>query len=255
MDPLSLAFGVAGVLGLLGQTLTFTKRFLHLSKHGKEAAAELQNELNILHFNVSQLDRMLKDTTQGSLHFQATSVLLSSTFAFKDRLDALCKELSAASTSRLASFKWPLNSKEHRETIQDLRAYAQCVQFFLNNDGFALLSKTATEVQDVLSKQLEAFRILEAINHRTSSAEHLLSEQTRAVNDQLIAEKRNSILDWISTLKHEQKHHDIRTPRVEATGQWFLDQDQFKCWRDESAPESTVLLCEGIQGSGKSVLT
>ncbi|KAL8828698.1 MAG: hypothetical protein Q9191_002441 [Dirinaria sp. TL-2023a] len=255
MDPLSLAFGVAGVLGLLGQTLATTKRFVHLLRHGKEAAAELQNELTILHFNVSRLDRMLKDSAHGTLHFEATSVLLSSTFTFKDRLDALCNELRAASTSRFASLKWPLNSKEHRETIQDLRAYAQCVQFSLSNDGFALLSKTATEVQDVLSKQLEAFRILEAINHRTSWAEHSLSEQTQAVNDQLSAEKRKSVLNWISTVKHEQKHHDIRTPRIEATGQWFLDQGHFKRWRDEPYPQSTVLLCEGIQGSGKSVLT
>ena len=255
MDPFSLAVGIAGILSLVGQTLKVTTRFVYASKHGKKDATELQDELNVLHFNLSRLDRMVKDTAHGALHFQATSVLISSTFALRDKLDSLRDELIVASNVRLGSLKWPLNSKEHREIMQDLRAYAQCVQFSLSNDGFALLSKTATEVQDVLRTQLEAFQILGAISHRVSSAGDSLSEQTRAINDQITAERRNSILEWISTVKHEQKHHDIRTPRVKSTGRWFLREDEFKHWCDEVDPQSNVLLCEGIQGSGKSVLT
>lgn len=254
MDPFSLTVGIASVASLLGQTIKITRQYIHASRHSKEAAAELQKELTILEFNISRLDQLLKSPQCGSSHVQGTSVLISSTFACRDKLANLCHALDAACKRPLSSLRWPLNSKEHRETIQDLRAYAQCVQFSLNTDSFALLSKTATEVQEVLRSQLQAFQILESIEQRSSLAEHRLSAQAEAISDRFEADKRDEVLEWISNVNFEQKHHDIRTARVDDTGGWFLAQNQFQNWRDKFDEASQVLLCEGMQGSGKSIL-
>lgn len=65
---------------------------------------------------------------------------------------------------------------------------------------------------------------------------------------------REKVLKWISNFEYEKKHHAIRTPRVEETGDWLLKTHQFQRWRDEVESDN-VLWCHGIQGSGKSVLT
>ena len=253
MDPFSLAAGIAGIVGLTGQALKVIRAFVHETRHGKEAAAELLNELTVLHFNLSRLDLFLR-SANGGIQFQDTSVLVSSSFSYRDKLKLLREKLDVASKSRLTPFKWPLNNTEHHQTVEELRAYAQCVQFSLSVNGCALLSKTSDEVVDVLKNQLKAFQLLETVSHRTLSYNQSLAQQTQILQDHHAAEERDKVLDWISVIKHEQKHHDIRLPRVGGTGDWFLELDEFRRWRDKTEPRDSVVLCQGIQGSGKSVL-
>ena len=253
MDPLSIAASVAGIIGLTGQTLKVTKTLVHDARHGKEAAAELHNGLSILHYNLSRLDDFLRSES-GALKFQDTSVLVSSSFAYRGRLELLQNKLDNASKSRLTPLKWPLNNVEHRQTIEELRAYGQCIQFSLTINGCALLSKTSNEVMEVLGNQLKAFQLLETISSQTSSSPSALAEQAQIIQDHQAAEERSTILEWISPVKHEQKHHNIAQPRVPGTAQWFLMLDQFTRWRDGLDVPNALLLCQGIQGSGKSVI-
>lgn len=253
MDPLSLAASIGGLVALTARTLQVTRTFTHDSRHGKEAAAELLNELVVLEFNLSRLDQLLR-SPDSELKFEHTSVLVSSSFSFRDKLKVLQQKLEVASKSRLTPFKWPLTKSEHRETIDELRAYAQCVQFSLTIGGCTLLSKTSNEVVDVLRNQLEAFQLLGTLNQRTDSVQKFLVEQAQELQDHHAAEEREKILDWLSAVKHEQKHHDVRLPRVAGTGEWFLESDEFRQWRGSVKNTDNALLCQGIQGSGKSVL-
>lgn len=136
-----------------------TRTYVHEVKHGKEAAAELLRELDVLHYNLSQLDAFLK-SDEAARPFDSTSVLVTSTFACRDKLTVLVEKLSGASGSLLNRLKWPLDSKEHRQTVQDLRAFAQWVQFALTIDGCALLSKTSADVLETLASQLETIQLV-----------------------------------------------------------------------------------------------
>ncbi len=60
MDPFSLVVGITGLLGLALQTIKATKIYVHNAKHAKDAATEMLQELDILHFNLSRLDKLLK---------------------------------------------------------------------------------------------------------------------------------------------------------------------------------------------------
>ena len=253
MDPFSIAASIAGLVGLTAQVLKVTKAFAHEAKHGREFALELLNELNMLHFNLSRLDEFLRSAS-GGLHFQDTSVLVSSSFSYREKLRRLQERLDVSSKSRLVHFKWPLSSTEHHQSIGELRAYAQCVQLSLDINGCALLSKTSDEVIDVLRSQLEAFQLLETISHRTLSSQRSSIEHSQMLKDHHAADEREKMLDWISVDPHEQKHHKIRLPRVVGTGDWFLELDEFRRWRDSADVFYNALLCQGIQGSGKSVL-
>jgi hypothetical protein len=65
-------------------------------------------------------------------------------------------------------------------------------------------------------------------------------------------EKRDKFLNWLSSLDPPSRHLDVRTSRIEETGQWFLEDQIVQKW--ETGPSSSVLLCFGIPGAGKTVL-
>ena len=79
-------------------------------------------------------------------------------------------------------------------------------------------------------------------------------EQNRELRNHREVQDREKTLNWISTFGYEKKHHAIRMPRVDGTGEWLLDREEYWQWRDDKDSHK-VLWCHGIQGSGKSVLT
>ena len=263
MDPLSLAASVAGLISLAGATLSITKTFIHDAKHGKETAQEFLQELDVLHFNLARLDNFLRSESDAIGYFNDTSVLVSSTHSCKNRLDALHARLIETKERRLSlhTLTWPFKVKEHRDMIAELRAFAHWVQFALTINGCNLLAKTSVDVVEILRKQLESFQLLQRVDDRTSVITEHTSvitqaqlEQSRAMKFAQIDGERTKILNWISTVNHQQKHHDISKPRVAGTGEWLLREAEFTRWIDISQPLN-VLWCSGIQGSGKTILT
>ena len=248
----------SGLVSQVAQTSKITKTYIHEARHGREAAKEFLRELDVLHFNLSRLDKFLSSEPDTTRHFDDTSVLVSSTYACRNKLDALNDELSVNFQARhfnINILAWPLKVKEHRQAIGELRAFAQWIQFALSIDACALLSKTSAEVLKVLKNQLDSFQLLQKVDTRTLAIQRTLDEQNQSFNRSRANEERERILTWISTLNHMQKHYDTRKPRADGTGEWFLRETSFKTWEDTSRPGSSVLWCYGIQGSGKSILT
>lgn len=258
MDPVSFAIGIASLVGLVAKTAKITRTYIHEARHEKEAAKEFLKELDVLHFNLSSLDKFLRSELEATRQFDDTSVLVSSTHACRNKLDTLNYKLSTACQARhfnINTLVWPLKVKEHRQVIGELRAFAQWIQLALSIDGCALLSKTSTEVLEVLRNQLDSFQLLQKVDDRTLAIERSLNDQNRSFNISRANEERERILTWISTLDHMQKHYDTRKPRANGTGTWFLRETSFRVWEDTSRLGSSVLWCHGIQGSGKSILT
>ena len=255
MDPFSLAVGITGLVSLAGKTLKVVETYIHDVRHGKDAAAELLKELNVLTFNLLRLDEFLQTENETIQSFDDTSVLVTSTVACRNKLNLLHDKLSKRSKSLTNRLQWPFDAKEHYKTIQELRAFAQWIQFALTIDGCTLLSKTSAGVLQTLKSQLEGFRLLQRIDDQTQLIQKSLVEHAQALKDDRASEERERILNWISTFKHEQKHYAIRMPRIAGTGEWLIQENEFQRWRDEPKPVNNVLWCHGIQGSGKSVLT
>ena len=258
MDPLSITFSIVGVLGAVLQTVQVAKTYVSEARDGNNVATEMLTELSSLQSNLERLDAFLEQDSQASSGFTHTSALTASTTRLRDKLEKLSmilsKRLSGHPTSRMSSLKWPLSGTDHRKTIEELRAFSDCIQLALITDGCALLSKTATEVQEVLAKQQKvltklrnALEILETLDNRTSSIEAAWNEESQW-------RKRNDVLNWLSRLNHKQKHYHINKPHIHGTGEWLLQMHEFKSWRDEPQAMSNVLRCYGIQGAGKSVL-
>ncbi|KAL8724912.1 MAG: hypothetical protein Q9181_006621, partial [Wetmoreana brouardii] len=245
MDPLSLTVGVSGLVGLAAEAIKATSIYIKKAKRAKEAASELLVELEALHFNLSRLDNLLKADTNHA--FSSTSVLVTSTHACREKLLLLNQKLEKAADRPAHQLLWPLSSIDHQTAIQELRAFAQWIQFAITIDGSSLLSKTSNEVVDILSNQLRMLKLVEKLES-TAQLTH------DAVVDMRGVAEEDKILDWISKLKYQQKHLDMRLPRVDGTGEWLLEHPTFQRWRDQPSNQADTLWCHGIQGSGKSIL-
>ena len=249
MDPFSLSVGVAGLLTLTTKIIRAARSYCQEAKHAKQSAGELLAELDVLYFNLSQLDQLLK--RDASTSFSNTSVLTTSTHGCRNKLSVLHNKLEKAAAHPMHRFLWPLNSDEHQKTLQELRAFVQWIQFALTIDGSSLLAKTSTEVIDVLQNQLQMFQMLDQADTRAELTHNTAIDIRETMRTADASRERENILNWISNAKSSQKHHDVRLPRVEGTGEWLLEEPAFKSWRDG---DENVLWCYGIQGSGKSIL-
>jgi len=63
----------------------------------------------------------------------------------------------------------------------------------------------------------------------------------------------HQILQWLSPLEPQQRHHDVRADRLDGVGNWVLETSEFRKWRDAGGGAAEqVLLCSGIAGVGKT---
>ena len=154
-DPLSVAASVAGLVGLTLQLIDVVSRF----SGAAAALQEIIQELTALQVVLKQLDSFLD--IQGPSGFSHTSALCIANAACECKLrDLLIKpQKSAQQTSKTAKLwdrlRWPLASKEHRETVDALHRYTQMYELALTVDGCQLLCKTSNEVSKSLRCQLK----------------------------------------------------------------------------------------------------
>jgi hypothetical protein len=59
---------------------------------------------------------------------------------------------------------------------------------------------------------------------------------------------------WLSPLEPSKRHQDIRAKWLKGTGNWFLESEEFRNWRNSGDQGgSRVFTCYGMPGAGKSV--
>ena len=63
------------------------------------------------------------------------------------------------------------------------------------------------------------------------------------------------IMNWLSPIEPENRHHGVRTDRLDGVGNWFLETSEFRDWRGgEGGVGKAVLFCSGNPGVGKTYL-
>ena len=63
--------------------------------------------------------------------------------------------------------------------------------------------------------------------------------------DEITLEKQRKILDWLSSENYSTRHQELRKTRIEDSGKWFLNSNEFINWSDGTGPG--CLLCIGIR--------
>lgn len=80
------------------------------------------------------------------------------------------------------------------------------------------------------------------ITPKTDSGTVELSPLNRLSHLQLLDRKRRAVTAWLSPLNFRLIHNEIFQIREEGTGQWLIDSETFKAWRDG---HSDILWCPG----------
>ena len=76
-------------------------------------------------------------------------------------------------------------------------------------------------------------------------------------NNYTVADDRSQLLAWLSPLEPKIRHRDIQEQRVDNVGEWLMQTEEFKSWRDchgESEGDNAVLFCYGAPGVGKTFI-
>ncbi|KAJ3478881.1 hypothetical protein NLG97_g8460 [Lecanicillium saksenae] len=256
MDPLSISFGIAGVLPLIAKVITTAHQYATSVAGAQKMISALILELEVLQAAIAKLEHLLTsaDLADADLKFDQTSVLLSCCAAIETKLQELLRKLLRdAATGKMGRLLWPLTEKEHQKTLGELRSFSAWIQFALSVDGCRLLAQTSGDVAAVLAQQLKQFDALRRLDTRTEELVGAVQRQAQVLEDGAKLEARKRVLDWISTAKYNARHALLQRSRTKNTGSWLLDSKAFMEWRDGTAG-SRVLWCNGIQGSGKTTL-
>jgi len=63
----------------------------------------------------------------------------------------------------------------------------------------------------------------------------------------------HQIMRWLSPLEPQQRHQGVRTDRLDSVGNWVLETNEFRIWRDaEDGCVAPALFCYGNPGVGKT---
>jgi len=72
-----------------------------------------------------------------------------------------------------------------------------------------------------------------------------------------IDDEKRQILEWLSPLEPNRRHHSVRNERIDVVGNWFLETDEFRKWSGACGGDGCdpqVLFCYGDPGVGKTYL-
>ena len=292
-DPFSLAAAIAGLISLSLEVTKIAHEYIQGVRNSSKDIEDFLQELAALTDVLRQLDVFLKKDEAGKRSFDQTSVLVKTYKACCSSLEKtrLTLQRRVNEHNFLKALTWPFVGKQHQQIIVAILHWIHTFQFALTIEGCVLLSKTAGEVSKTLNNQL---RILEETKKIAQSVPYLLESTEKASNsihgvlcavsslaelqkhmvnleetvrniERIVLEsheqewrestdrKKQQVLQWLSCLDFRPKQLDILSRRTPSTGEWLLVEEKFKAWVDGSG--SSLLLCSGIPGAGKTVLT
>jgi hypothetical protein len=168
------------------------------------------------------------------------------------------------------ALKWPFQEKELQKIIQTIEREKSLLSLALENNSRKLLqeitkhskenNRQLTELVELVKKSVQGNQSsVKELKDQLSNVE-VLQTGTQDGIDRLhdrqdsreASEERNAILDWLTPVNYASQQHDFISKRQAGTGQWLLESEAYQAW---SKAEKQTMLCLGIPGAGKTILT
>jgi len=73
---------------------------------------------------------------------------------------------------------------------------------------------------------------------------HEVAKGVRDLQSRAVTRERRELVAWLSPLNFWSKQSDVLSGRLEQTGEWFLESDEFKDWFKGT---QKTLWCRGIR--------
>ncbi|KAK2764031.1 hypothetical protein FQN54_009650 [Arachnomyces sp. PD_36] len=288
-DPLTVATGVGGFLSLALQVGKILYDYSSSVKNAPEEVQDLLDEVNALAEVLEQLRDLLQepDMITRLPDFSPRSVLYKVLGKAGDELKGLYRTLSNSSLAKekdknkleraFARLQWPLGKTGPQDSTRRLYQLSQALSFSLTVSNCKIMSQACDEIIDTINaKNAQIDSLLDNLPQLPDELSKL-SDQMKSVLDliplldginsnvnnialgvkslelDLDSKMRDRYFSWMSSLDPPRRHLDVQASRTERTGQWFLDDHAVRQW--DTGRGSSVLLCFGIPGAGKTILT
>lgn len=239
-DPLSIGSGIVGILGLTILITQIVVQFgldwKHAPKEAKSIISELQS-LKVVMLEIEKAESNLLINTDFVDVFQhRPSILLSelgpnapattetkiSINVCKQELESLLNKLKKIGKGHRVGWerlKAPFLVKDLQKSIDKVHRQCRCLNEMISHDALNLGVNTLGQVKRARKEQKEWHD----------------------------ARENREILGWLSDLSFEQNQTDILYKRHPGTGEWFLNLDLFKAWRNGHRDTPSTLWCPGIR--------
>ncbi|KAJ7159103.1 ankyrin repeat-containing domain protein [Mycena crocata] len=254
---------MADIVGLLAASLQLVDLVVKTRCYVKDFSdvpkdqTRLFEEIRSLEGLIAALDYRIRTSQAPGILNSALEELEEPLLQLKGAMEQLASKLE--DLSKLSSrFAWPFWGKEEAlKTGIWLEAYIMGsveeiahAQGEYSNDAKSIL-QDAIETQRVDNKWTLRETKINIINIHHGAG---LSKSVKIIgrNQKHQHEsKRVKIIKWYSPLNFFIRQADISNTRAPGTGEWFLQDDRFKEWREATGK---ILWCQGIPGAGKTVL-
>ena len=234
-------FGVgAGIVGVLGLTIQIAQIVIQFGLDWKDAPTDVKSFMSEL----QSLKTVLSETN--------TNLLCNPDFkeAFENHPSIMLSELGpnapAATETKLSieSCKGELE-----KLLDELKKRGEGHRIGWDRLKGAFHNKRTRSSIDKLHRQCQLFNNMVSIDATTLVliTQREIRQARREQKEWHNTEQNQKALTWLSNLSFEQKQRDILSKRHPGTGQWLLNLDTFKAWRDGHPNEPSTLWCPGIR--------
>ena len=136
---------------------------------------------------------------------------------------------------------YSFHSVETKERHGYLISFINCEPFYLNLSNHPQASKRSSRL----------FRTFQSQPHPSNNCNIIGSFDNTVIK----SDEDMRILCWLSPLEPTNRHHDMRTERIDGVGGWVLETREFRWRGSENGTVSEVLFCSGNPGVGKTYLS
>ncbi|OIW24612.1 hypothetical protein CONLIGDRAFT_636747 [Coniochaeta ligniaria NRRL 30616] len=253
-DPLSTAVAIGGLISLADLVLARGFKCLKYLRQVKNAEKEVSKLLDetssvsgLFSWVLKEIEEAQVKSTDGveleirqyvnRCHetlekFQAWLMRFS-----KESSIHVAEDEGGAAPPKKSKWMWPFSTKEVTDMTAELQRHKADVVIALSTDNW-INAKASLGLQREIVDSLTDIRTL-------------VTRNLSVVEAQGSAKETKMLLDWLTTYDPTESHQNAQEDHQEGTGEWILEQPEYKEW---IASSSAGLWLYGIAGAGKTVL-
>lgn len=265
--PIGPGTGIVGVIELTIQASQVVVQFGMDWKHAPDDVKTFMAELGTLKTVLSETNTNILLNEDFEAAFQnRPSALLSQlgpsapsttdtkqlVEVCKRELESLLKELRKRGEGHQLGwgrFKSAFLAKDTRDAVKNLCRQCQLLNSMLSIDAVVLGATIYKEVKEAREEQQKWHQTEKKMSMAIKGG---IDKSNWRQENQLRQHREQAILEWLTPIDYATQQRDFISRRQEGTGQWLLDSTEFQSWL---TTEKQTLLCPGIPGSGKTILT
>jgi Cdc6-like AAA superfamily ATPase len=244
-------------------------KYVNSVKGAKDDRGRLRDQVRACSMILLQLQDAAEDADDGEAWSNTIAALSVPLARLHRALEMAAVKLHQKDDLK-EKLKWPFNEKEVQKLIDAIEGEKSLLLLALENNSAKLLHEIharskeqetrLTNLSDILEthilSSLDSFQDLRSTMSAIQDSHSSLQKDVHDVHGhQKIQEqgnKRQKLLMWLSTIDHAAQQRDVLSRYQEGTGQWLLEADNFRDWRDGCI---RTLFCPGPPGAGKTTIT